>query len=279
LIFHENRKLDFSLFDFQGEDRVIIFVRFELEYKFINLKVCRQLEQLYRFFVLFCPFKDGVLQWWRIRAFKLARGFSLVGRDQIAAHLLELNQIVASNLRIIDVGAGDPYWDNNTVLFQTVGDAEITSVDVHERLISLYTLKRTGKYIHACIGLEEDQFSIQTTWSTDNHDEREITEIDVILGIGKRPSQDGRDTVPVKPLDKLVEPGKFDLLFLRNHGYEELALEGIDFDKFEFRYVFVENNTAFRSKSVIREFMEQQGYELCGRIIGFDDVFRRSNKY
>jgi len=84
--------------------------------------------------------------------------------------------------------------------------------------------------------------------------------------------------VPVKPLDKLVEPGKFDLLFLRNHGYEELALEGIDFDKYEFRYVFVENNSAFRPKSVVREYMRRQGYELFGRIIGFDDVFKRSKK-
>jgi hypothetical protein len=238
----------------------------------------RQLSWLFRYFIFFVPIKKDVQQWWRIRAFKLARGFSLAGRDQIAAQLLELNQIGVSRFRIIDVGAGDPYEDNNTVLFQTQGDAEITSVDVHERLISLYTLKRTGKYIHAGVGLEEDLFSIQTTWSIENHDEREVTEIDVILGIGKRPSQDGRDTVLVKPLDKLIEPGKFELLFLRNHGYEELALEGIDFDKFEFRYVFVENKSAFRSKSVIREFMGQQGYELCGRIIGFDDVFRRSNK-
>lgn len=237
--------------------------------------VHRQISWLFRYFIFFVPIKKDVQQWWRIRAFKLARGFSLVGRDQIAAHLLDLNLIGASRFRIIDVGAGDPYEDNNTVLFQTDGDAEITSVDVHERLISLYTLKRTGKYIHAGVGLEEDQFSIQTTWSTENNDEREITEIDVILGIGKRPSQDGRDTMPIKPLDKLVEPGKFDLLFLRNHGYEELALEGIDFDKFEFRYVFVENNSAFRRKSVVREYMRRQGYELFGRIIGFDDVFRK----
>lgn len=225
--------------------------------------------------VYFVPVRGRALHWWQLQPIKLSLGFSRAGRDQVAMRLLTHNQFNVFP-RIIDLGAGDPYEDNSTALFQTEGSSEITSIDIHERFISLYALKRTGKFIHAGVGLDNDRFSIQTTWPTQDQVERKLTELDYLLGVGQSKAQNGRDSVEIRPLKRLVEPGRYDLLFVRNHGYEELALNGISFDKFEFRYVFVENNSAFRPKSVIREYMNKAGYELCGRIIGFDDVFRNS---
>ena len=225
--------------------------------------------------VYFVPNRGKTLTWWQLRPIKFSLGFSRAGRDQVARRLLRPHKLTGP-VRILDIGAGDPYEDNNTVLFQTEGSAEITSIDTHERFISLYALKRTGRYLHAGIGPDYDRFSIQTTWSAVDHEIREFTEIDYLLGVGQSSAQHGRDSVEMKPLEKLVKPGRYDLLFIRNHGYEEMVLEGISFEKFEFRYVFIENNSAFRPKSVIREQMRSAGYELCGRILGFDDVFKKS---
>ena len=225
--------------------------------------------------VYFVPNRSKTLTWWKLQPIKLSLGFSHAGRDQVAMMLLRQLQLPGL-VRILDIGAGDPYEDNNTVLFQTEGNAEITSIDIHERFISLYALKRTGRFIHAGVGPDHDRFSIQTTWSTVGQGTRDYSEVDYLLGVGQSSAQDGRDLVEIKPLENLVEPGRYDLLFVRNHGYEEMVLEGISFEKFEFRFVFIENNSAFRLKSVIREHMRSAGYELCGRILGFDDVFEKS---
>ena len=225
--------------------------------------------------VHFVPSQGKALTWWKLQPIKLSLGFSHAGRDQVAMMLLRQLQLTGP-VRLLDIGAGDPYEDNNTVLFQTEGSAEITSIDIHERFISLYALKRTGRFIHAGVGPDHDRFSIQTTWSAVDQEAREFSEIDYLLGVSKSSEQHGRDSVEIKPLEKLVEPGRYDLLYVRNHGYEEMVLEGISFEKFEFRFVFIENNSAFRPKSVIREHMRSAGYELCGRILGFDDVFKKS---
>ena len=225
--------------------------------------------------VYYVPSRGKTLAWWKLHPIKLSLGFSRAGRDQLARRLLSQLQLTGP-VRILDIGAGDPYEDNNTVLFQTEGNAEITSIDIHERFISLYLLKRTGRFLHAGVGFDHDRFSIQTTWSAVDQEAREFSEIDYLLGVGKASAQHGRDSVEIKPLEKLVEPGRYDLLFVRNHGYEEMVLEGISFENFEFRFVFIENNSAFRPKSVIREHMRSVGYELCGRILGFDDVFKKS---
>jgi len=225
--------------------------------------------------VYFVPSRGKTLTWWQLQPIKLSLGFSRAGRDQVAMRLLRPLQLTGP-LRILDIGAGDPYEDNNTVLFQTEGSAEITTIDIHERFVSLYALKRTGRFIHAGVGSDHDRFSIQTSWSAVDQAVREFTEIDYLLGVGQSSAQHGRDSVEIKPLDKLVAPGRYDLIFVRNHGYEEMVLEGISFERFQFRYVFIENNSAFRPKSVIREHMHMAGYELCGRILGFDDVFKKS---
>lgn len=250
-------------------------VRFVIMYNTVKRIFGSILFWLCRDCVYFVPSHGKALAWWQLRPLKLSLGFSRAGRDQVAMRLLKLLQLYGQ-ARILDIGAGDPYEDNNTVLFQTEGRAEITSIDIHERFISLYALKRTGRFIHAGVGPDHDRFSIQTTWSAVDQEAREFSEIDYLLGVSKSSAQHGRDSVEIKPLEKLVEPGRYDLLFVRNHGYEEMVLKGISFEKFEFRFVFIENNTAFRPKSVIREHMRSVGYELCGRILGFDDVFKKS---
>lgn len=250
-------------------------VRFVIMYNSVKRILRSILFWLCRECVYFVPSCGKVLAWRQLRPLKLTLGFSRAGRDQVAMRLLRPLQLTGP-VRLLDIGAGDPYEDNNTVLFQTEGSAEITSIDIHERFISLYALKRTGRFIHAGVGPDHDQFSIQTTWSAVDQEIREFKEIDYLLGVGKSSAQHGRDSVEIKPLEKLVEPGRYDILFVRNHGYEEMVLQGISFEKFEFRYVFFENNSAFRPKSVIREHMRMAGYELCGRILGFDDVFKKS---
>ena len=250
-------------------------VRFVIMYNSVKRILRSILFWLCRECVYFVPSRGKTLTWWQLQPIKLSLGFSRAGRDQVARRLLRQLQLTGP-VRILDIGAGGPYEDNNTVLFQTEGNAEITSIDIHERFISLYALKRTGRFLHAGVGPDHDRFSIQTTWSAVDQETREYSEIDYLLGVGQSSAQNGRDSVEIKPLEKLVEPGRYDLLFLRNHGYEEMVLEGISFEKFEFRFVFIENNSAFRPKSVIREYMRSAGYELCGRILGFDDVFKKS---
>ncbi len=250
-------------------------VRFVIMYNTVKRILRSILIWLCRECVHFVPSQGKALTWWKLQPIKLSLGFSHAGRDQVAMMLLRQLQLTGP-VRLLDIGAGDPYEDNNTVLFQTEGSAEITSIDIHERFISLYALKRTGRFIHAGVGPDHDRFSIQTTWSAVDQEAREFSEIDYLLGVSKSSEQHGRDSVEIKPLEKLVEPGRYDLLYVRNHGYEEMVLEGISFEKFEFRFVFIENNSAFRPKSVIREHMRSAGYELCGRILGFDDVFKKS---
>ena len=250
-------------------------VRFVIMYNSVKRILRSSLIWLCRGCVYFVPTRGKALAWWQLQPIKLSLGFSRAGRDQVARRLLRPLQLTGP-VRILDIGAGDPYEDNNTVLFQTDGGAEITSIDIHERFISLYALKRTGRFIHAGIGPDQDRFSIQTTWSAVDQEARVFSEIDYLLGVGKVSAQHGRDSVEIKPLEKLVEPGRYDLLFVRNQGYEEMVLEGISFEKFEFRFVFIENNSAFRPKSVIREHMRSACYEPCGRILGFDDVFKKS---
>jgi hypothetical protein len=80
------------------------------------------------FAVLYVPINGVTLKWCRLHPIKLSKGFSFAGRDKVVAKLLISNQLVNKRLRIIDVGSGEPYEDNNTELFQTDGNAEITSI-------------------------------------------------------------------------------------------------------------------------------------------------------
>ena len=153
--------------------------------------------------VYFVPSRRKSLTWRQLQPIKLSLGFSRAGRDQVAMMLLRQLQLPGL-VRILDIGAGDPYEDNNTVLFQTEGNAEIISIDIHERFISLYVLKRTGRFIHAGVGPVHDRFTIQTTWSTVDQEAREFSEIDYLLGVSQSSAQDGRDLVEIKPLEKLV---------------------------------------------------------------------------
>ena len=111
-------------------------VRFVIMYNTVRRILRSMLIWFCRECVYFVPNRGKTLTWWQLRPIKLSLGFSRAGRDQVAMRRLKLLKLYGQ-ARILDIGAGDPYEDNNTVLFQTEGSAEITSLDIHERFISL----------------------------------------------------------------------------------------------------------------------------------------------
>jgi len=76
-----------------------------------------------------------------------------------------------------------------------------------------------------------------------------------------------------KPLIDVVPPGEYDILFIDVEGFELDVLHGIDFLKFYFKVVIIENNGDAKSVWRIRKFMNNNGYHWNARLKSLDDIF------
>tara|TARA_B110000971_G_C19844943_1_gene424367 strand:- start:62 stop:799 length:738 start_codon:yes stop_codon:yes gene_type:complete len=196
--------------------------------------------------------------------------FSQEGQDSIALSLFK----DASGLSIIDIGANHPTKLNNTYLFEKEYSAEVISIEPNPHFVDLYKeCNRT--LINAAIGNEETflELNIPTRdLSADYEDNVHATFIkDELNEEAKKSSSTVQ--VPVKRLESLAKPGNYDMLFIDVEGFELQVLNGIDFEKFSFKFLFIENNSPLRPLSKTRKYLNNIGYTFYGRIHGLDDIY------
>ena len=83
--------------------------------------------------------------------------------------------------------------------------------------------------------------------------------------------------VSVKRLDSVIPEGQYNILFIDVEGFEMNVLNGIDFEKFSFDIIFIENNSRLRPLSNTRQYLNINGYSFYARIHGLDDVYVKAS--
>jgi len=201
--------------------------------------------------------------------------FSQEGQDCIALSLIE----DASDLSIIDIGANHPTMLNNTYFFEKEYGAEVISIEPNPYFVDLYK-NGNRRLINAAIGNEETYLELNVptrNLTTDYNDHVHATFIKDELNEEAKKSS-STIQVPVKKLESLAKPGNYDILFIDVEGFELQVLEGINFEKFSFKLLFIENNSPLRPVSKIRNYLNNVGYTFYGRIHGLDDIYLLQSK-
>lgn len=200
--------------------------------------------------------------------------FSQEGQDVIADDLLKELSLKHSSLRIVDIGANHPSILNNTLYFENQYKAEIFSIEPNPSFIPIYN--REGRVLYNfAVGNVEGKLALYVPERilSENYDDN----VHASLIKSELPSsifnQYREVFVDVKRLESIIKPGKYQLLFIDVEGFEMQVLEGIDFSKFSFDIIFVENNSKQRRLNKVRNHLKNLGYDFYGRIHGLDDIF------
>jgi FkbM family methyltransferase len=198
--------------------------------------------------------------------------FSQKNQDIIALNYM-LNYVVPNKvIKIIDIGSNHPVHYNNTFFFEKNFKTEIYSIDPQSNFESLYSAHRKCFFINCAIGSKNEIIDFYIPQGENNLHENNMfasADIDNIF------SKDNIHVTKVKK-NKLIEVvpfGDYDILFIDVEGFEFDVLKGIDFNKFSFKIIIIENNRDISIISRIRKYLKSLGYKLVARIDGFDDIF------
>ena len=206
--------------------------------------------------------------------------FSQEGQDKIAQDILTSLDININSISIVDIGANHPIVLNNTYFFEKEKSATVFNIEPNPDFIPIY--KEHGRVlINVAIGDRVQELDLYVPKRKIQYNYDDNVHASLIPSEIPRAALDNIELrkVEVKPLDKVVQPGNFNLLFIDVEGFEMNVLNGINFDEFSFDVIFIENNSPLRSVSEVRKFMTMNGYSFYGRIHGLDDIFINSSKY
>ena len=200
---------------------------------------------------------------------------SQAGQDSIAEYLLKKAYPEMLSLKIVDIGANHPVLINNTVYFEKMYLSNVENIEPNPFFCNLYL--EANRSLHNCaIGISEQELELL------------IPQGGIVSDLGYSDNVHAtflRDELPfngnevktmkcsVKPLVNVLECGHYNLLFIDVEGFEMSVLSGIDFNKFTFDIVFIENNSKNRRLDIIYNFMNDKGYILYGRIHNLDDIY------
>ena len=200
--------------------------------------------------------------------------YSQQNQDIIVLNFLKNNFSLNDNIKIIDIGANHPIKFNNTMLFEKLFNAEIYSIDAQNTFKKIFQETRKSTFINCAIGQcrEEITFFVPKG-SNDNHDNNMFASSDINFIPLDLANCIDEIKVTKCPLIDVVPIQEYDILFIDVEGFEEDVLNGIDFSKFNFKIICIENNRSIKSKKTIRKMLLQNHYCWVGRILGFDDIF------
>jgi FkbM family methyltransferase len=202
------------------------------------------------------------------------KSYSQANQDNIVLEILNNTFQLNSKFRIVDIGSNDPIKFNNTYLFESEFDSEVFSIDANPKFKKQYDDLRKSKFINSAIGEKIttlDFFVPLGSSISHSNDMFASTNIDDI-------NHELRGEVEIikvncQPIINLVPAGKYDALFIDVEGSEYSVLKGIDFSKFEFKIIVIENNRGILKEFKIRNYLKSKGYKWHARIKGLDDFF------
>lgn len=175
----------------------------------------------------------------------------------------------------LDVGCNHPTVFNNSYYFERFCNFQVLAIDPLATFKSEWEKIRPGAEFKLCaVGESEGvvEFEeaigegISSMYSSVSGESSKANGFKKILR-----------TVKVKTINQLLNEAHWDnvgIMSLDIEGYEEKALNGIDFSKIKFNIVLVENNRDnFFGDSGVRKILLDAGYKFYARFWGLDDLF------
>jgi FkbM family methyltransferase len=200
--------------------------------------------------------------------------YSQENQDVIALELIRKTINDNKIIKIIDIGSNHPIKYNNTLLFEKNFKSEIYSIDAQSEFKPLYLEYRNCKFIDCAIGKHREEIKFYVPQgSNHSHDNNMFASADLNNIPTNQKDNIKEMIVTKKPLIDVVPTGDYDVLFIDVEGFELDVLYGIDFVKFYFKVVIIENNREPKIVSQIRNVMKNAGYCWISRIDGLDDIF------
>lgn len=183
----------------------------------------------------------------------------------------------------VDVGANDPTYLSNTLLFEEFGWRGLAIDPLPSARARWESSTRRAKFIAVaasnCAG--ETFFSAvhdQSGWE----DMMSKVVDDSVGGVGLDAFVVSQITVPTLPLSQLFRSegiGHIDYLSIDVEGHEIEVLSGVDFETVQIDVLTVENNSDadyYFGNPEVQSFMRSKGFQLYGRIPGMDDIYVRN---
>lgn len=200
--------------------------------------------------------------------------YSQENQDIIALELIRKTIKEDTIIKIIDIGSNHPIKYNNTLLFEKNFKSEIYSIDAQSEFKRLYHEYRNCKFIDCAIGKQREEIKFYVPQgSNHSHDNNMFASADLNNIPINQKGNVLEMKVMKKPLIDVVPTGDYDVLFIDVEGFELDVLHGIDFVKFYFKVVIIENNREPKIVSQIRKLMNNAGYRWISRIDELDDIF------
>jgi FkbM family methyltransferase len=200
--------------------------------------------------------------------------YSQAGQDILAESILQKINPDMTGISIVDIGANHPIIINNTIYFERKFNAKVESIEPNPMLYKIYQKEQRSVHQMA-VGSKEAELELLIP-------QRELSDLEYddsvhATFLNNELPEVGENVLKskciVKPLDKIIKIGKYNILFIDVEGFEMEVLNGIDFDNFKFDIIIIENNANNRAKSVIYKVLKGKRYLLFGRIYNLDDIY------
>lgn len=206
--------------------------------------------------------------------------FSDDNQELFALSLLRKHFGHAFPKRIVDIGANHPTQLNNTYVFEKLFGSEVYSFEPNRGLKAYWEAERPGSPIQFN-GISEEkavlrlhvpvsrpQMAVQDhVYASFNTEKAKLEH----YGITETEYLE----VEVGPPHDFLSPGHYELLFIDTEGHEMQVLKGIDFSRFSFDLIVLENNYSTGGDEAIRKYLQQAGYRLALRSYRLDDYYLR----
>lgn len=200
-------------------------------------------------------------------------------QDLIALHLLKKHfpERGIDALKVVDIGANHPIRLSNTYYFEQLFGASVFAFEPNIGLKKLWDeLRPNTKVYYNGVSDKQDTLTLLVPSG-----EKEAFSNDVFATFQKSMSKlDNlkneeivQHEVEVGPLSQFLEWGQYDFLFIDTEGHEESVLMGIDFGKFKFKVVVLENNYVPGGDEKLRSMLKAHGYKLMMRTFARDDFY------
>lgn len=206
---------------------------------------------------------------WNYHYKNMARSYSQYGQD------VYLFDLIGSNKRYVEVGANHPVRLNNSYLLEKNG-WEGVSIDPLKKYTKAWQEEREQPFINYAIGKETIvrnfvEFYGKESWYDMMSGFEDFIRPEDLVSFDSKVYE-----VKVVPLDSIIPFDFFDLLLVDTEGAEMEVLEGVNLEKYQPKYVMLENAAAIGGARSLREYMFERNYNLIARIGCADDLYERS---
>jgi FkbM family methyltransferase len=206
----------------------------------------------------------------------VGRFYSQEGQDAFV-YLEFFRQISMENFpkSFLDVGCNHPVNYNNSYFFERHCNFKVLAIDPLDTYKAAWEEKRPVAKFEMCAVGDKDG-SIEFDEAVGDGIESMYSSIAGLSNKNTELEKKAR-VVKVKTISEILSNNDLSdvgIMSMDIEGYEKKALLGIDFAKYRFHIILVENNSnSFFGDHDIRDILSAAGYVFYGRFWGLDDLF------